>query len=288
MVFDNMTLFCSNGIISSNFTFSGDLRWTNNTTFQNGLALSSADGINKIPLTVTNTDTTNNPRAVDIANSTTANAVRIVQTGATSSSTSVGGAFLLTNTANTGAGIVVYSNSATGTGHLIVARADNAAFDGNCYYGTSAGTGHTALFLKTGTEEDAAACTVSSSNSNFTAFQVSGVEEDHGTIKVTHTKPAASDVNAAGVSIDLVGSGTAAKGLYINSTVSGGTTGLLIDARNDTTARCFAVGPTGAMYIADSITTPSGITGLAGIYVESGNVVKIKFSDGTIKTFTTS
>ncbi|MFF1127954.1 hyaluronoglucosaminidase, partial [Streptococcus pyogenes] len=82
------------------------------------------------------------------------------------------------------------------------------------------------------------ALNITSGNENGSAMQIRGVEKALGTLKITHENPnveANYDENAAALSIDIVkkqkgGKGTAAQGIYINST--SGTTGKLLRIRN--------------------------------------------------------
>ncbi|ESA44425.1 hyaluronidase protein HylP domain protein, partial [Streptococcus pyogenes GA40468] len=83
-------------------------------------------------------------------------------------------------------------------------------------------------------------------------------EEALGTLKITHENPSLKanyDKNAAALSIDIVkktnGAGTAAQGIYINST--SGTTGKLLRIRNKNEDK-FYVNPDGGFHsYADSI-----------------------------------
>lgn len=61
-----------------------------------------------------------------------------------------------------------------------------------------------------------------------------GQESGKGTLKITHNKPSVSDANASGLSISLAGTGTAAKGIFIDAP-DGGTTGNLLQLRNNGT-----------------------------------------------------
>ncbi|HER1854689.1 TPA: hyaluronidase HylP, partial [Streptococcus pyogenes] len=82
------------------------------------------------------------------------------------------------------------------------------------------------------------ALNITSGNENGSAMQLRGSEKALGTLKITHENPnvkANYDENAAALSIDIVkkqkgGKGTAAQGIYINST--SGTTGKLLRIRN--------------------------------------------------------
>ncbi len=97
-----------------------------------------------------------------------------------------------------------------------------------------------------------------SENVDFTCLQVTGKEKDTGTIKVAHIKPdSIADNNAAALSIDLQGVGTAAKGIYINSTPAGGTTGDLVDIRNNSIQQ-MRVTAGGSLSVATDFSAPEG------------------------------
>lgn len=191
-----------------------------------------------------------------INNTTAAPAIKVVQNADTSNSTSSGGAINIDNTNNTGAGLVIYSaQNDSATGHLINGRADNPLFDQQVIYATSKGQSHTALLMQTGVGTNAAALNVASSNPNFSAMGLSGTELTHGTIKITHTGTG-NDVNAAAISVDLEGNGTAAQGLYMNSIP--GTTGKLLFIQNQTVPRMILYGDGhlavyGDIEVADSV-----------------------------------
>ncbi|EFM32505.1 hyaluronidase protein (HylP), partial [Streptococcus pyogenes ATCC 10782] len=98
------------------------------------------------------------------------------------------------------------------------------------------------------------ALNITSGNENGSAMQIRGVEKALGTLKITHENPSIKadyDKNAAALSIDIVkkqesgGKGTAAQGIYINST--SGTTGKLLRIRNLNDDK-FYVKPDGGFY----------------------------------------
>ncbi|NBK85607.1 hyaluronoglucosaminidase, partial [Streptococcus equi] len=98
------------------------------------------------------------------------------------------------------------------------------------------------------------ALNITSGNENGSAMQIRGVEKALGTLKITHENPnveASYDENAAALSIDIVkkqkggGKGTAAQGIYINST--SGTTGKMLRIRNLNDDK-FYVKPDGGFY----------------------------------------
>lgn len=171
--------------------------------------------------------------------------LRVTPTGNASSSSSVGGAVNITNTASTGAGLVVYSTQAAPTGHLIVARANNATFNQQAIYAEYVGTSHAVTINHQGTGTASSALNIASTNTQHSALGVGGVETDRGTVKITHTGTG-TDVNASALSIDLAGSGTASQGIFVTST-SGGTTGTLLHLRNGGTGALVEVTAAGAL-----------------------------------------
>lgn len=173
-----------------------------------------------------------------------------------SSSTSVGGALRVDNTRNKGAGAVLYTNAGAGArGRLMVLRCDHGLFDQDClhvsYDGKNSGisvlsTNGPAMTLASTTTvprnhvlglllnadvDDTSALNVNSLNTRHSAVQVTGNEKERGTVKIAHVKPnGMDDTNATALSIDLQGAGTAAQGIFVEST--GGTTGKLLNIRN--------------------------------------------------------
>jgi hypothetical protein len=103
---------------------------------------------------------------------------------------------------------------------------------------TVTANGHAVTAWMAATSGTGSALNAVSDNPGFSAVQVSGKETNTGTIKVTHDKGAsADDSGAAALSIDLIGTGTAAQGIFINSTIDrldgvAGTTGNIITVRN--------------------------------------------------------
>lgn len=179
-----------------------------------GVSFTVANGGNAVAVTIAQNDVTNNPRAVDITNASTANALRITQTGVIAASRSVGGALNVNNgTVNTGNAAVFYSNVGnTSTGRVVHITADNSAF------------AHEALYVE-------------SDSQTTTVFGIVGHAHTQGVIKNTHIHDAgdATDANASGFSIDLQSvtpSDTACQGIFITST-TGGTTGPILNLRNN-------------------------------------------------------
>jgi hypothetical protein len=177
------------------------------------------------------TSTTDTNTTISIRNYGSDNSLKITPQANTSASSSVGGAILLDNSKNTGAGIVVYTTmNDSSNGHLITARINNKYFDNSAIYATSLGTSHTAVLLYTGNDTGSSALNLVSLNSNYSAMSVTGNETSHGTIKISHTYPGRSDANAAALSINLADLGTAAQGIYVYS--DGNTTGDLLSLNN--------------------------------------------------------
>lgn len=121
----------------------------------------------------------------------------------------------------------------------------------------AASANHSLTTYQASTSGTGSALNVVSDNPSTSCVQVSGVESGLGTIKVSHTKPAVADGNAAALSIDLKGSSTAAQGIFITST-TGGTTGNLINCRHNTRDD-FVVKSTGRVGVGMAISaTPGG------------------------------
>jgi hypothetical protein len=169
--------------------------------------------------------------------------LRITPTTNASASSSAGGALNITNTSSTGAGVVVYSEQAAPAGHLIVARANNAAFSQAAVYVEYVGTSHAVSVNHQGTGAASSALNLASTNTAHSALGVSGAETGKGTVKVSHTGTGA-DANASALSIDLLGAGTAAQGIFVTAT-GGGTTGALLHLRNGGTGALVQVAADG-------------------------------------------
>ena len=276
--------------------------YSNHATFAQSLAFMKLD----------NAGATGNLLRLD--NDGTGHAVLINQNSATSVSTSVGGAVLLTNTLNDGSGLVIYSNNGTNTAgaNLLAVRADNTAFTGavmaisndgtgaalsiNGTGGTgvgvtisSAGTGtnHSLGVNYTGTSATAAAGSFTSSNTAFSTLQVSGHEFGHGTLKLSHVGDGiSSDGNAAGISIDLQNSDggtgtTAAQGIFVTST-TGGTTGAILQLKNNMLALGGADLQVGIAYLSAGgnfgLGTPTATTPIEKLTLGTGGLNKPIFA----------
>ncbi|HEQ9721307.1 TPA: hyaluronoglucosaminidase, partial [Streptococcus pyogenes] len=109
------------------------------------------------------------------------------------------------------------------------------------------------------------ALNITSGNENGSAMQLRGSEKALGTLKITHENPnveAKYDENAAALSIDIVkkqkgGKGTAAQGIYINST--SGTAGKMLRIRNKNKDK-FYVGPDGDFWSCASSIVDGNLT----------------------------
>jgi hypothetical protein len=122
------------------------------------------------------------------------------------------------------------SEGADAAGRLLTLRADNALFPTAALHVDYAGTGNAAEIVNSSTDPSSEALSVVSNNPQDTTLGVSGHETGRGTIKVTHTGTG-GDVNAAAISVNLVGPGTAAQGIFMNAP-DPGTTGKLLNLRN--------------------------------------------------------
>ncbi len=174
-----------------------------------------------------------------------------------SASSSVGGALNITNTASSGAGLVVYSANAAPSGHLIIARANHAAFNRNAVYVEYVGTSHAVAINHSGTGGASSALNVSSTN-DFSAMQLSGVETATGTLKLTHTGTG-TDGSAAAISINLAGAGTASQGIFL----TGATTGDLLKLVNSSVIQ-FSVGANGDLLVNGALNHDGSTAGFYG------------------------
>lgn len=205
-------------------------------TMTGNLAITIPNSGNVLAATITQNDTTNNPRAVSITNTGTGASLFIDANGVTSSSTSVGGAILLENTGNTGAGLVIYSNAGASSGRLMNIRADNVLFDQPALHIDYDGTTNAFEILHNSTDSSANAISVVSVNQNDSTVGITGQESGKGTIKITHNKPdGVADASSAAISLLLgrvnAGETSAAQGIFLDTTHA--TTGKLLNLRNN-------------------------------------------------------
>ncbi|VHC80536.1 hyaluronate lyase N-terminal domain-containing protein [Streptococcus pyogenes] len=176
-------------------------------------------------------------------------------------SSSVGGAINIDMSKSEGAGVVVYSNNDTSDGPLMSLRTGKETFNKSALFVDYSGKTNAVniAMRQPSTPNFSSALNITSGNENGSAMQLRGSEKALGTLKITHENPnveANYDENAAALSIDIVkkqkgGKGTAAQGIYINST--SGTTGKLLRIRNKNEDK-FYVNPDGGFHsYADSI-----------------------------------
>ncbi len=154
-------------------------------------------------------------------------------------SSSTGGAVNIDLSSSRGAGVVVYSDNDTSDGPLMSLRTGKETFNQSALFVDYKGTTNAVniAMRQPTTPNFSSALNITSGNENGSAMQLRGSEKALGTLKITHENPSIGadyDKNAAALSIDIVkktnGAGTAAQGIYINST--SGTTGKLLRIRN--------------------------------------------------------
>ncbi len=171
-------------------------------------------------------------------------------------SSSTGGAVNIDLSSSRGAGVVVYSNNDTSDGPLMSLRTGKETFNQSALFVDYKGTTNAVniAMRQPTTPNFSSALNITSGNENGSAMQIRGVEKALGTLKITHENPSIKadyDKNAAALSIDIVkkqesgGKGTAAQGIYINST--SGMTGKLLRIRNLNDDK-FYVKPDGGFY----------------------------------------
>ncbi|HFN2700651.1 TPA: hyaluronidase HylP [Streptococcus pyogenes] len=154
-------------------------------------------------------------------------------------SSSTGGAVNIDLSSTRGAGVVVYSDNDTSDGPLMSLRTGKETFNQSALFVDYKGTTNAVniAMRQPTTPNFSSALNITSGNENGSAMQLRGSKKALGTLKITHENPSIGadyDKNAAALSIDIVkktnGAGTAAQGIYINST--SGTTGKLLRIRN--------------------------------------------------------
>lgn len=171
-------------------------------------------------------------------------------------SSSVGGAINIDMSKSAGAAMVMYTNKDTTDGPLMILRSDKDTFDQSAQFVDYSGKTNAVniVMRQPSAPNFSSALNITSGNEGGSAMQIRGIEKALGTLKITHENPnveASYDENAAALSIDIVkkqkggGKGTAAQGIYINST--SGTTGKLLRIRNLNDDK-FYVKPDGGFY----------------------------------------
>lgn len=172
-----------------------------------------------------------------------AQAIVITPSGAVSASTSVGGAVNITNTASTGAGLVIYSNNgATQAGRLLALRTSNAAFAQAALSVNYMGSASAIQVIRdnAASETNSRLLDITDNNPADTTLGISGNQSGRGLVKLTHKKPdGVADANASAISIVLdrenAAEASAAQGIFLDSTHV--TTGKLIQLKNNGGAR---------------------------------------------------
>lgn|GEM_PF-1180261 len=178
--------------------------------------------------------------------------------GVTSTSTSGGGALLVNNGTNTGAGVVVYSNAGSGaTGRLMNVRSDNVAFPQPAFHVDYKGTSTASEILHNGTGTASNALNITSTNTDDSAVGINGTEITRGTVKIVHNYPGVADPNASALSLRANGTGTAAQGIFFDAE-NGGTTGNLMKMRNNGVDQ-FIMAPNGGLYTGSNIQVGSTV-----------------------------
>ncbi|HFX5538963.1 TPA: hyaluronoglucosaminidase [Streptococcus pyogenes] len=183
-------------------------------------------------------------------------------------SSSVGGVINIDMSKSEGAGVVVYSNNDTSDGPLMSLRTGKETFNQSALFVDYSGkTNAVNIAMRQPTTPNfSSALNITSGNENGSAMQIRGIERALGTLKITHENPSANakyDENAAALSIDIVGkrgasgNGTAAQGIFINS--SAGTTGKMLRIRNKNVDK-FYVGPDGGFWSCANSTVAGNLT----------------------------
>ncbi|HEQ8162071.1 TPA: hyaluronidase HylP [Streptococcus pyogenes] len=182
-------------------------------------------------------------------------------------SSSTGGAVNIDLSSSRGAGVVVYSDNDTSDGPLMSLRTGKETFNQSALFVDYKGTTNAVniAMRQPTTPNFSSALNITSGNENGSAMQLRGSEKALGTLKITHENPSLEanyDKDAAALSIDIVkkqkgGKGTAAQGIFINS--STGTTGKMLRIRNKNEDK-FYVGPDGGFHSGANSTVAGNLT----------------------------
>jgi hypothetical protein len=158
------------------------------------------------------------------------------------------------------------------------------------FFKTTSTTEHAVTVYQAGTTGAGSALNVVSDNVDLSSFQISGITDDTGVVKITHRKPGVADTNASAISIDLqdgAGAGnSAAKGIFITAS-EGATTGDLLDIRNNG-VQDFVLKGSGRVGIGVVIgATPRAqidIAGLGTIFLQNGSAPATPTGGGILYT----
>ncbi|SUO51068.1 phage hyaluronoglucosaminidase [Streptococcus pyogenes] len=182
-------------------------------------------------------------------------------------SSSTGGAVNIDLSSSRGAGVVVYSDNDTSDGPLMSLRTGKETFNKSALFVDYSGKTNAVniAMRQPSTPNFSSALNITSGNENGSAMQLRGSEKALGTLKITHENPSLEanyDKDAAALSIDIVkkqkgGKGTAAQGIFINS--STGTTGKMLRIRNKNEDK-FYVGPDGGFHSGANSTVAGNLT----------------------------
>lgn len=186
------------------------------------------------------------------------NLVQLVPTGNTGSLSSSGGAFYIDNSLNPGAGFLIFSNAgAEAEGNLINVKTNNTAFSQASIYVEHRGASNAVEITHNGSDNSSNALSITNNNTQDSALGVIGYETGRGTVKITHNG-SSSTPNASGLSIDVKGEGTAAQGIYVDSTgtttIGAAGTNTTFKKIGNTTGDEFFVGTNGAFRVQRSAT----------------------------------
>lgn len=203
--------------------------------------------------------------------------------GPVNPSETAGGAWRLDNTDSTGSGATFYTNrGADAQGRLIMVKDVNAANPQTSVRVEKAGTGFAVGIEHTGSGGNGGALDVVSTNKDCSSVGIEGQEENRGTAKITHVKPAGvADGNASALSLRCNGNGTAAQGIFLDCE-DGGTTGKLLNLRN--VGEKFVVHSQGAMEVTEQAEPAAPAADKAIIWIEDNGAGKtrlmVKFNTG--------
>ncbi len=202
--------------------------------------------------------------------------IELTPRGNTGYLSSSGGALYLNNTYNIGSGIGIFSDAgAEAEGNMINIKVDNPLFNQAAFYMNYDGTSNAVEIRANTNDRSSNALSLTNFNQLDSGLGVIGYELDRGSIKVSHYGYG-SDSSASGLSIDLQGTGTAAQGIYVNSTAIGGTSGKLLRLRNESIDR-FVVDNRGSLSL--------GAAGTDTSITKIGNNADDQFFVGTNGAF---
>jgi hypothetical protein len=184
------------------------------------------------------------------------NLIELFPNGDSGYLSSSGGALYINNSNNPGSAIGIYSDEgADALGNMINVKVDNPDFAQAAFYMNYDGTSNAVEVVANTNDSSSNALSITNNNQLDSGLGVIGYELAKGTVKISHRK-SGDDQNASGLSIDLQGEGTAAQGVYVDSTATGGTTGKLLRLRNQTVDR-FVVDYMGSLTICQNGTNTS-------------------------------